>query len=334
MRVGFCSGTINMINRYYYSVCNELEKKIYNTIFDGLSEYRTKISFYRCSEISGNVIGRVFKEVLYDNPRIFYTCTQGYYIEMSLTTITLIPKYFFSINAVLELQDWLDEMLIDICTPILETEDIFAKEIYIHNYLIQNVEYSDIAVSQPINAYTVVGTLFEKNSVCSGVALSFKLLMDFLEIPCITATGTAINSMGNIERHAWNIVYIEDEYYQVDVTWDLINGKNDRVIKYDYFNLTTDEMNKSRVTDYEYPLCISEKYNYFFYTDAIVYSTEQLIDYISNKIKIGEKSIYLKYHFKCIDINHIFPKLMKRVPLLGRYTYWIDELLHTIFILR
>lgn len=334
MGIDLYSGTVNMINRYYYSICNELEKKIYTTIFEGLSEYHTRISFCRCNEITVDVVSRVFKEVLYDNPRIFYTSTQGYYIEMSLITITLRPKYFFSLSAALELQDWLDEKVTDICKPILEIEDAFAKEIYIHNYLIQNVKYSEVTVSQPINAYTVAGALFENNSVCAGVALSFKLLMDFLDIPCIVATGTAVNAIGNAERHAWNIVYIEDGYYQMDVTWNLLNGRSNRIVKYEYFNLTTDEMNKSRIADYEYPLCTSRKYNYFIYTNSVVYSTEELIELIAYKIRMQEDSIYLKYDFECIDIKKLFPKWMKRVPLFAQYLYCIDELMHTIFIIR
>ena len=33
--------------------------------------------------------------------------------------------------------------------------------------------------------------------------------------------------------------------------------------KYDYFNLTTQEMYQSRIPDCEYPLCVNEFYNYF-----------------------------------------------------------------------
>lgn len=121
------------------------------------------------------------------------------------------------------MQDWIGEKVTEICQPIKSIGVDFAKEIYVHNYLVENVRYSSSAVAQPINAYTVVGALLENNSVCAGVALSFKLFMDYLDIPCIVATGIATNNAGHTERHAWNVIYIENSHYQIDVKWDLLN---------------------------------------------------------------------------------------------------------------
>ena len=220
-----------MINKFYYSVCNEIERSIYTKIWEGLSVYKAVISFDgRIAK--PDTVSKVFKMVLYDNPRIFYTSTQGYLVGHVGYNTYLKPKYFFPLNAVLELQNWLDERIEEICSPIRFLDDDFAKEIFVYNYLIENVTYSTSAVAQPINAYTVAGTLLENNSVCAGVALSFKLLMDYLEIPCIVATGVATNSVGHTEKHAWNIVYIEGAYYQADITWDLLGETKGRIIKY------------------------------------------------------------------------------------------------------
>lgn len=243
-----------MINRYYHYICSDFEKEIYATIFGGLIEYQEIISFDNSLYITPALIRQIFKMVLYDNPRLFYTSTQGYQITVNSSKLFLIPKYFFGLQATLELQKWLDERISEICNPIVDVKDEFLKEIYIHNYLTKNIRYSHSAVAQSINAYTVVGALLENNSVCAGIALSFKLLMDYLNIPCIVTTGTATNDAGITERHAWNIVYVENACYQIDVTWDLLDGQNERVINYDYFNLTTSEMYKTRVADYEYPM--------------------------------------------------------------------------------
>lgn len=323
-----------MTNRYYHYVCNDIEKEIYVAILDGLIEYQDTICFQDLPYINPSLIGKIFKMVLYDNPKIFYTSTQGYQIGGDGQSLFLKPKYFFSLGAAIELQKWLSERVEEICRPILSIQDFFSKEIYIHNYLAENVRYSHSAVAQPVNAYTVAGTLLENNSVCAGVTLSFKLLMDYLNIPCIAATGTATTSAGVTERHAWNLVYIDDSYYQMDVTWDLLDGQKDRVIKYDYFNLTTEEMYQSRIADYEYPMCTNSYYNYFTYMNAVVSSPQELANCVALRVHSGEKRIYFKYTFDLRDMKRNLPKYLRNIPFLGRYQYWTNETMHTILIVR
>lgn len=301
-----------MINRYYHYICNDIEKENYATALEELMEYQETICFDNSLYITPTLIGQIFKLVLYDNPRIFYTSTQGYRISVNSSTLFFTTKYFFGLQSVLELQKWLDERVMKICNLIINMEDEFLKEIYIHNYLVENVRYSYSAVAQPINAYTVAGTLLENKSVCVGVVLSFKLLMDNLNISCIATTGTATNNAGVTERHAWNIAYTENAYYQIDVTWDLLDGQNDRVVKYDYFNLITSEMYQTRVADYEYPMCIEEKCNYFVCMNAIICSPSELFSFVSNCVFNGKNRIYFKHTFDCLDMKKIFRIILKR----------------------
>lgn len=323
-----------MDNRYYHSVCNEFEKKIYTLILEGLLDFQDVIYINIHYPITSAMIGTIFKMVLYDNPKIFYTSTLGCIIEQTGLSVRIQPKYFFSEHSTVELLEWLDERVAEICVPILRVEDQFSKEIFIHNYLIQNVNYSASDVSLPVNAYTVVGTLLENNSVCAGVALSFKLLMDYLGVPCIVATGIATNEVGDSEHHAWNLVSIDHSYYQVDVTWDLLNGQNSRIIKYDYFNLTSREMYQSRIPDHEYPLCASHRYNYFSYMESIVHSPDELVSHVIKQIQMGESRIYFKYTFDSAAMKDDLKYYLKEVPFLGAYRYWINETVQTVFIMR
>lgn len=325
---------MSKVNRYYHYICNDIEKELYAIILEELMEYQETIYFWNSAYVTPVLISEIFKMVLYDNPRIFYTSTQKYQIGYDSQVLFLKPKYFFPLSSVLELQKWLDERVYEICEPVLEIRDVFSKEIYIHNYLAKNVKYSKTAVAQPINAYTVAGTLMENNSVCAGVALSFKLLMDYLNIPCIAAIGTATNNSGITERHAWNLVYIDDSYYQIDVTWDLLNGQKDRVIKYDYFNLTTQEMYRSRSPEHEYPNCKSQHYNYFSYLNAVVSSDNELVNFVLEKVRKGEKRIYFKYTFDFQGMKQNLSKYIMKISKLGRYQYWINEAMHTVLIVR
>ncbi len=73
-------------------------------------------------------------------------------------------------------------------------------------------------------------------AVCAGYARAFQYLLQQLGIPCYYCTGYAD------ESHAWNIVALDDGYYNVDVTWDdAAEGS------YDFFNKTDADYKDSHV---------------------------------------------------------------------------------------
>lgn len=270
----YCKLGGRMHFRYYHFICSILEKEIYASILEDFLECREKIAISNDISIPSEIIWKVVKMVLYDNPRIFYVSIRDSCVTRTSLSIILEPKYTFPLSSIVELNDWLNEQIGEICAPVVSSDDDFAKEIFIHNYMIQNIKYSKANVSQIANAYTIIGALLENYCVCAGVSLTFKLLMDFLDVPCIVAFGETINQSNNNGPHAWNIVNIEGDYYQLDVTWDLLEDQNSRIIKYDYFNLTSYEMYKSRIPEYKYPDCqlddVSKLYNFPSYVFVIL----------------------------------------------------------------
>lgn len=70
-------------------------------------------------------------------------------------------------------------------------------------------------------------TLVNGRTVCAGYARAFQYLMQQLGVPCYYCTGYAG------ESHAWNIIRLDDGYYNVDATWDDTGDGT-----YDYFNKT------------------------------------------------------------------------------------------------
>ena len=88
----------------------------------------------------------------------------------------------------------------------------------VHYWLVNNIEYdSNLEAEEP---YSISGALTEGKAVCEGYARAFKYIMDGLGIPCVLVSGTATNSSGLTESHAWNYVYLNDQWYAIDVTWD------------------------------------------------------------------------------------------------------------------
>lgn len=85
----------------------------------------------------------------------------------------------------------------------------------IHDYLVLNCTYDTRVTtnSAPHDSFTAYGALVNRTAVCQGYAAAFQLLTQKLGISGIVVQSTAMN-------HAWNMVFYNDQWYHVDVTWD------------------------------------------------------------------------------------------------------------------
>ena len=125
----------------------------------------------------------------------------------------------------------------------------YEKMLYIHNCIVDNTKYE---TSKAANTANIYGGIVNKRAICEGYARTFKYYMDKLNIPCILISGEAVDENGNKERHAWNYVYINNNWYAIDTTWDdpiiIGNGKLTDKIKYRYFLKGSETMNKDHTT--------------------------------------------------------------------------------------
>lgn len=117
----------------------------------------------------------------------------------------------------------------------------YDKEKYIHDYLVDTIKYNQTVAENPITngnvhqALDAYGALIGKSAVCEGYAKAFQYL-------CYTV-GLNANQVHGV-GHEWNVVKLDGEWYQIDVTWDdpIVNGGKVDMKTYDFFNLTTKQM--------------------------------------------------------------------------------------------
>ena len=100
----------------------------------------------------------------------------------------------------------------------------FEKEIQIIKYLVANVTYDVDELANDshfINdSYKAYGALVNHRAVCSGYAKAFDLLAKKCGLSSIVVTGEAINSDRQNGPHAWNQIFLDGEWYNVDVTFE------------------------------------------------------------------------------------------------------------------
>ncbi len=107
---------------------------------------------------------------------------------------------------------------IDRISQELNINSITDKETQIkaiHDYIINNTDYDYNKITnlndQTYQSNKATGLLFEHYAVCSGYSDTMALFLNKLEIPNIKVTS---------ESHVWNLVFINNKWLHLDLTWD------------------------------------------------------------------------------------------------------------------
>lgn len=150
---------------------------------------------------------------------------QSINVSVGKDSVTLTRTPYFSLEEELKMRNAveakaeqvLDEILYDGMTD-------YQKAVAIYNYVVNAATYDwdaydaivsenchdNIAVwAKPVSAY---GTLIEGKSVCQGDAQAYTLLARKAGLTSMMATGTMSNGGG----HAWNRVWANSQWYEVD----------------------------------------------------------------------------------------------------------------------
>lgn len=243
------------------------EEIIYILIRDALLSAASSVTLPRntASDTADEVFD-IVERVSRDNPGILYHTSSTYHSNGRLELV-----YAKSGDTSRAHYQALDKKANSIVSAIIKPGMTdYEKELTLHDYLVNNCTYDMRSYSTgavPPESFSAYGALVLGTAVCEGYAEAFKYLLDKVGIPCLIAVGESQGS-----GHAWNIVTIDGQNYQVDTTWDdpvMENGKN--VLSYAYFNLTDEEMAKDHTwIRKNYPACSSDTYNYYVYNKLVV----------------------------------------------------------------
>lgn len=294
---------IDIINkkifRFYREQLNSKQKLIYDDMLMGFLSYSDSIVV---STIKIDQIIDIFNKIRLDNPILFFIELISYEFSNSSRYIKIIPKYRFSLN---EINNIIKTISITYKSFInsLSAKCDLDKELAIHDFLCKNVTY-DFKFAK--SSYECVGPLLFKKGVCEGISKAAKLLLDLLDVNSLVVIGRAKQDMSlsySQDNHAWNIVKVENEYYHLDITFDLSN-ENINFIKYGYFNLSTKSISfDHETTQFGLPNCVVEN-DYYEINNLYFKTKNQFIDYLKFSVKARKENITFKTPRIC-DINTI-----------------------------
>lgn len=287
-------------NKYLYSQLGENGKIIYEKLYENKENLKTGTyaiqfgnTFYDIlsQENGSDKLQEEYQTAIeaftYDNPDVFYIDVTKMYINIETIQKIFSTKYNVYINSAKDptylLDGFTSKEQIDQCeSQVIAVKNQILNQIagkndiekmrYIHDYLVDTIEYDQTFVEK--NIYNIYGALVSKTCVCEGYAKASQYLLNEAGLENVIITGTATNSDGKTENHAWNYVNIDEKWYAIDTTWDdpiiVGGGKLTNTIRYRYFLKGSSTMNKNHFIstkftsggqDFEFPKLSITDYN-------------------------------------------------------------------------
>jgi putative cell wall-binding protein len=248
-------------------------EQFYNAIVKALKSYNSILELYVDSYDSAKYnLNNTINEIEINSPDAYGGYKKSYssaYINQNPVKIELTFEYYDTQNNLIKKQNEIDTKINQIISSIITTSMTdYEKELALHDYLVNNCQYDPrvIAGNTPDNSddtYNAYGALINNVAVCQGYADAMYRLLKAVGIESTMVSGTASNGE-KTEDHAWNIVKIGGQYYQLDSTWDdptYWDQHNEPT--HDYFNVTDDFLSQDHTWDKsQYPVCNSTEYAY------------------------------------------------------------------------
>ena len=252
--------------KYFYEQLDDTEKSIYNGLQENKNnlatgnyviQYGSQFSDILKQENGGTILGNKYQAAIdaftADNPDLFYIEVSKLYINIETSKKAFSTSYnvyigpedgknyysesFTNEAQVREAIEQVEKIKNIVVGKMTNSQYKNIK--IIHDYIVDTLKYDENYESK--NTYTIYGALIEHKCVCEGYAKSLKYIANAVGIPCEIIKGTATNSTGVTEKHAWNCINLNNKWYYMDVTWDdpivvsSENGESLSTTSYKYF---------------------------------------------------------------------------------------------------
>lgn len=310
----------NLSAYYAYRTLDEQEQKLYRQLLHAMSKMQQDINALTMDE---DVLNKVFHCVMNDHPELFfvngYQYTR-YTVGNVLTKLVFSATYNMDKSQVSELQFQIADYVEKCFAQMPQYTDEYDKVKYLYEYVIGNTEYD---LTAP-NNQNICSVFLTGRSVCQGYSKAIQYLLQKQNIEAVIVTGYA-----NQDAHAWNLVKVNDAYYYMDTTWgdasytfetENSDYKDKRApINYDYFLVTTEELETTHVIsdEMELPVCTEIKDNYYireglYFSEYDEEKLKQIFDlafqvnqeYVT--VKCENQEIYEIMKNKLIENHQIF----------------------------
>ncbi|MBR3770296.1 MAG: leucine-rich repeat protein, partial [Lachnospiraceae bacterium] len=219
----------NYASQYIYKYLREDEKQLWDAMEVLCSSYLeneedipgyTDYVKVESTELTEEDLDKLVFLFRYAHPQYYYLLNcfshdmEGFYVRAGFNTYGAFCDGIDRKKATAEVKQQLEFWCEEIAQYDTEEEKVKA----IHDIVCNAVDYNHAAVEEGINAVehkeftqSAYSVFCSDLTVCNGYAQAFAWLCNAFDIECFTVTSP---------DHAWNKVKVNDNWYNVDCTWD------------------------------------------------------------------------------------------------------------------
>ena len=220
---------------FYRNTLSKSEQNLYDQIYANAVDLDP--DFNLTTKIHSSKLRDIFDSVRMDNPDLFWLSTAYSYSYDNNDNVTSMTLGFYDmVNNLDSFKNDFYNCADSALEHIMGLDSDIEKVKHVHDLLtnINNYEFGPLDQS----AYSGI---CQGKTVCAGYASAFQYYMQRLGILSATLYGDAG------ESHAWSMVYLDGDFYEMDVTWNDPIGNPATTYYYDYFNVSSSKMAESRI---------------------------------------------------------------------------------------
>ncbi len=126
----------------------------------------------------------------------------------------------------------------------------------IHDYIVENTNYdmAKITNNSKYESNTAYGALIQGKAICSGYADAMAIFLTDFDVPNFKVAS---------ETHVWNAVYINNNWYHLDATWDdQIDSNGNEKLIHKFFLINSSNLKKYASDDHKFDKTIYQEFRY------------------------------------------------------------------------
>lgn len=309
---------------FYYARLNDRLKAAYDVLLSAICEHTEMVTI---DGYTFDQLCTVSRSISFDRPELFW------YNRLSVCGNEVMLHYGATKEDAEAIARRIDEAVPKFLEGIEDSMSAYDAALRVHNNLMQFVDYDTVALNEENKEdnfdgkidylRTICGVFLNGRAVCAGYAHAATYLLRKCGIESACAVGHIRKDSGKTDdMHAWNILKIDGEYYYMDATWDDRSNTIQTVKRtdtgFDYFCITTEELERTRETDMcpvEMPLCTAVKANYYVHNQLLfeTYDLSKITDIAKRAAQNNERS----FTFKC-KTQELYDYALERLILSGK----------------